>query len=187
MSFSNLFSLSTLKDLWDIVRNTKEEEQFVEEYGIQVGGRPARVLSDEQYKEYLKNRGKPQEKKISNLEQDKKLLNACYRGDMEAFNEALKNGADVNCSGYDSFYSQIYPLHLAAKGGHFEMVKKLVECGANIDVWAIPYRDEVRRYDTPIDFARRFKYTDIASYLQKELNAKRNFMRELNRGPDLGK
>ncbi len=165
--FSELFGLSVFKKVSDMFCGNTQQSDVREEFEIQVDGRPVRVLSDEQYKEYLKNRGKPQPEKVSDPEQDKRLLNACYHGDMEKFHLALSNGADVNCHGYSRFYSQIRPLHLVAQNGNFEMVKILVEKGAEIDVLRTSNTDDLPCYDTPIDLAERAGFSDISSYLKK--------------------
>ncbi|XP_018569756.1 uncharacterized protein LOC108909812 [Anoplophora glabripennis] len=97
-----------------------------------------------------------------------------------------KGGVNIkNDSGYS-------PLHLAVKGGHWEMVNFLVEQGANVnsknddgcsalhlavehvrsnirkyyvDQFQYPYLKVENKYDTAVCFANKYKELDIVKYL----------------------
>ena len=71
-------------------------------------------------------------------------------GDVDAAREALKNGADINCQS-DSYFKCNTPLFMAAYQGHPEMVRFLLENGADKDIEG---ETEGGPAGKPIDIAR---------------------------------
>ena len=72
---------------------------------------------------------KPAENSELSLEQQ--LFQSIDRGDMAAFSQLLKAGADINTA--DPLYKNQTPLILAAWWGRTEIVNELINAGANID------------------------------------------------------
>lgn len=60
---------------------------------------------------------------------NKQLMQAAYDGNLNALEEALKNGAEINAR---AEYGDT-ALNEAAEHGHLEVVKQLVEAGADIE------------------------------------------------------
>jgi len=97
----------------------------------------------------------------------KKSSNIKVSNDPEAFVEAARlndtalvekfiaSGADVNSKNK----SGVYPLHWAAWNGNIELVKKLVEKHANVDVMD-GYRDE-----TPLSWAAKKGHLEVVKFL----------------------
>ncbi len=89
-------------------------------------------------------------KKPMDPEAKAELLAAVKKGDLAAVKQRLANGADVNAklSNLDET-----ALHLAAGGGHKEIVELLIAAGADVNRQsAMPTNDGNRR--TPLDNAR---------------------------------
>lgn len=115
-----------------------------------------------------KSEGQPEKGKTAQVEKKgKSSKNIKVSNDPEAFVEAarlndtalvekfLAAGADVNSKNK----SGVYPLHWAAWNGNMEMVKKLVEKHAYIDVMD-GYRDE-----TPLSWAAKKGHLEVVKYL----------------------
>lgn len=83
------------------------------------------------------------------------FVEACRKNDAAAVEKFLKNGMDVNVKNS----SGIYPLHWAAWNGNLDIVKKLVEKQAYIDVMD-GYRDE-----TPLSWAAKKGHLEVVKYL----------------------
>jgi ankyrin repeat protein len=93
------------------------------------------------------------------------LSNAIRAGAKNCFDLIVATGADVNqtCSGY------IPPLMHAAKYGHLDMVKALIEKGAKLDYkynGTIKTQNGPEQGDTPFTYAERYHHDDIAQYLK---------------------
>ena len=71
-------------------------------------------------------------------------------GDVDRARDALKNGADINCQS-DSYFKCNTPLFMAAYQGHPEMVRFLLENGADKDIEG---ETEGGPAGKPIDIAR---------------------------------
>lgn len=52
---------------------------------------------------------------------------------MEQVKQLLNEGVDVNVAAWGRKSQGVTPLHLAAEGGHLEVMDELLERGANID------------------------------------------------------
>ncbi len=122
------------------------------------------------------DRNKRQIGKKEKKEWDKILLETTLSGDIINFSNALKNKANVNCVHSFNGYMQYSPLHHAAENGYFNMVKKLVEHGANINAVISPistaYEPKCDFYFTPAQLAHENGYNEITSYLNKEQTKK---------------
>ncbi|KAK4743514.1 hypothetical protein SAY87_001515 [Trapa incisa] len=55
------------------------------------------------------------------------------RGDLKQVKRLLDEGMDVNISAWGPKSKGVTPLHLAAEGGHLDVMDELLERGANID------------------------------------------------------
>ncbi|GMY33649.1 Transmembrane protein [Fagus crenata] len=55
------------------------------------------------------------------------------KGDLKEVKRLLNDGMDVNVSAWGPKSKGVTPLHLAAEGGHLEVMDELLERGANID------------------------------------------------------
>jgi glutaminase len=94
-----------------------------------------------------------------------KLIYSVSVNDLEQVKELLQNKhTDIN----DSDYDNRTPLHLAAVEGHFDMIKYLVENGANIDVkdrsGNTPYSEAQRQNGT----TQEEQYASICKYLDEK-------------------
>ena len=73
--------------------------------------------------------------KIANMKivekANKNLLSACISGNLEDFNKAIDNGANINVK--SKTFLGYTPVHNASSYGHSEIVKLLIEKGANIN------------------------------------------------------
>jgi ankyrin repeat protein len=79
---------------------------------------------------------------------------AARKGNVTIAQELIGRGADVNAT---EMTYDITPLHCAASEGYFEMVRYLLESGANTE--------KKVKDDTPADSAQQNGYDDIAKYI----------------------
>lgn len=84
------------------------------------------------------------------------LMYASWDGDLEKASALINNGADVNLAEK----SGSTPLHLAVIQGHFDLVKKLIESGANASL-----NKNSNDNKSPLYLAAENGYIDIFSYL----------------------
>ena len=91
------------------------------------------------------------------LKAERALLNAAFKGNIEAVKKHLDDGVDVNAM-WDA--TEMTPLHSAARLGHIKIVELLVAEGG--DVNAMDNDDQ-----TPLDFSIRNKRTETADLLRK--------------------
>jgi len=88
------------------------------------------------------------------------------RADMVLY--LIEQGADVNLVGTDDGYTPSRPLTVAIQNGYFEIVKILVEHGAELD-----YKEGwVDGKDTPLEIAEGGSSHRIADYIRNALNDK---------------
>ena len=102
------------------------------------------------------------------LEDEKELILASMRDDVKGVRRLLSLGLlDVNCfkgqPASDSAWNQTYgygatPLHLAAQNGHTDLVKLLLDSGANMDSKCIEGM-------TPIHRCAEYGHTDLVGLL----------------------
>ena len=62
-----------------------------------------------------------------NVDWNKKLLVYSKKGDLSGVKQSIKNGANVNCKDNDGWT----PLHWSSYNGHLNVVKYLIEHGAD--------------------------------------------------------
>jgi len=91
-----------------------------------------------------------------NPEADRALRSAAYEGNIEAVNQHLAAGADVNTKSERGRT----PLHNAARWGHKEIIELLIAKGANVNA-----KDEDG--DTPLDWAIEDNHTEVPDLLRK--------------------
>ena len=89
---------------------------------------------------------------------DKLLFGAAMAGNINAINQAMTDGADVNAK--DDVYGGWTPLHYTAIGGHKEVAKLFLAKGADVNA----KNDNVK---TPLDVAVQEGHTEIANLLRK--------------------
>ena len=89
---------------------------------------------------------------------DKLLFGAAEAGNIEAINQAMTDGADVNAK--DDLYGGWTPLHYAVSGGHMEVAKLFLTKGADVNA----KNDNIK---TPLDVAAQEGRTEIADLLRK--------------------
>ena len=89
---------------------------------------------------------------------DKLLFGAAEAGNIEAINQAMTDGADVNAK--DDVYGGWPPLHYTAIGGHKEVAKLFLAKGADVNA----KNDNVK---TPLDVAVQEGHTETADILRK--------------------
>jgi len=87
--------------------------------------------------------------RVQQAKKNKSLFEAVKKADVEQVRLLIAEGADINAAGGDK---ALTPLHLAASIGHTEVVKALLEKGAEVNVgdadgntalyWAIGSQDE---------------------------------------------
>ncbi|MBA3915900.1 MAG: ankyrin repeat domain-containing protein [Acidobacteriales bacterium] len=86
---------------------------------------------------------------------DRQLYQAAFDGDMDGLKAAMQAGANVNSKGRGDFS----PLIAAARNGHLDVVKYLVEHGADVD-------DKDNSRDKTALLAAAFRlHPDIVQYL----------------------
>ncbi|WP_054849042.1 ankyrin repeat domain-containing protein [Vulcanisaeta sp. JCM 14467] len=98
---------------------------------------------------------------------DQQLLDAVKNGDLSKVIDLIKAGANVNVK--DPTYGMT-PLHYAVLGNRLDIVKYLIENGADINA-----RDNTGK--TPLHFAAKNGYLDIVKYLienKADINVKDN-------------
>ena len=83
------------------------------------------------------------------------LRKACKKGDIEAVKQHLAAGADVNAGGV---FGKT-PLHLAAMGGHKEIVELFITNGADLNAKGFG--------GTPLDWAIEWGETKTADLIRK--------------------
>ncbi|WP_417588337.1 ankyrin repeat domain-containing protein [Owenweeksia hongkongensis] len=81
------------------------------------------------------------------------LILAAYNNQVEMADKLIQSGADVNYT-----FSQGSAIHGAAFKGHFDVLKLLVENGADID-------EPDQNKTTPLIYATLFGHTELAEYL----------------------
>lgn len=96
--------------------------------------------------------------KNSDLQLVDELCEHAKRGDAEKVKALLKQGVDIEAT-TDSTGST--PLHLAAAGGHLDVVKLLLEHGADINAMD-------RGRSTPLIAALRNKHRELADFLMSK-------------------
>ena len=89
---------------------------------------------------------------------DKLLFGAAEAGNIEAINQAMTDGADVNAK--DDVYGGWTPLHYTAIGGHKEVAKLFLAKGADVNA----KNDNVK---TPLDVAVQEGHTETVALLRK--------------------
>jgi len=97
---------------------------------------------------------------------NKNLLSACISGNLEDFNKAINNGANINVKS-KTFFGYT-PVHNASTFGHSEIVKLLIEKGSNINA-----KDKIG--DTSLHMAINIKNLVIVKLLIQagaDINAK---------------
>ncbi len=91
------------------------------------------------------------------------FLTAVYRGDEEAVRRMLAR--DPSLAGAE--YAYLQPLHYAVRAGRIEMVRLLLDAGADplAEGWSGKFGDEIRD-DTPLARARDRELHEIATLLE---------------------
>lgn len=90
----------------------------------------------------------------------KPLTVACKNGQMEAAFFLIKKGADINLFILDEDDVEASGLHWAARYGHYELVKFLINYGARI------YSKDTRDSLTPAEWAEREGHEQISQYIK---------------------
>ena len=86
---------------------------------------------------------------------DRDMREACGKGDTEEVERLIRAGVDVNKVDSDYGYT---PLYLAAERGHIDIVKLLINNGANIS-------EKSSDGETPLYWVAREGYVDIVKLL----------------------
>ena len=89
-----------------------------------------------------------------------RLYDAISDGDVESVKFCLHFGAKINVMGPSWRNIKTFPLHLAISCGNLEIIRLLVQNGAQTDE-----KDE--KNQTPFDLALKNGYDDIVDYLKK--------------------
>ncbi|XP_064389177.1 uncharacterized protein LOC135337211 [Halichondria panicea] len=132
--------------------------------------------------------------------QAKELLNAAENGNVSKVKSLLARGANPN-------HPECYPLHTACRNGHLEIVKALVEAGADTEKWndwgmspvgcaAMKGHKEVLVYlirdckcsaytrdqnnDTPLHDACQYGHLGVVQYLVEEAHCDINLRNNFN-------
>ncbi len=108
---------------------------------------------------------------------DNLLLNATQTGNMNDFNTAIKNNANINCSHTANGFKHYTPMHHAAENGYFNMVTILANNGANLNRVITPISDIYSNagqypYFTPAELADENGHTEVALFLRKKQTQK---------------
>mmetsp|Transcript_75699 Transcript_75699/g.167661 ORF Transcript_75699/g.167661 Transcript_75699/m.167661 type:complete len:489 (-) Transcript_75699:117-1583(-) len=104
---------------------------------------------------YLESHGALQGKVARFADEGSLLCDAGARGDGRCLRGLAKQGIDVNACNADGRTA----LHLAAAGGHLDIVKCLIE-----ELHAKPHAKDCWGF-TPLNDARRFQHSDVVEYL----------------------
>ena len=86
---------------------------------------------------------------------NKDLYYACSDDDVDKAKELIKAGANVNA---ENKWGET-PLIVAARHGHIEIVKLLIEAGADLETNDDGY--------TPLDFALMYEHTETVEILKQ--------------------
>jgi ankyrin repeat protein len=81
-----------------------------------------------------------------------KFVWSCWSGNVKQAEELIKNGADIN-------YNDSECLIVACQNGHLDVVKLLLQHGANIELGLVVARD--------------YKQTEVINYLNNQLLLKK--------------
>ncbi len=103
------------------------------------------------------------------LTQKTLLINAASDGDLDLINSLINEGMDLSADNGD--YDKRTPMHLAAVGGHLEVIKLLVAQGAQInpvDRWG----------STPLDEAYDKNHLAIIQFLEEKGGQRNNQYRD---------
>ncbi|MDP6417436.1 MAG: ankyrin repeat domain-containing protein [Gammaproteobacteria bacterium] len=95
------------------------------------------------------------------------LIETIEKGDIEAVKQHLAAGADVNAGGGldDNGEPLLWtPLHLAAMGGHKEIVELLIGAGADVNAKVVSGAAQGK---TPLDAANETNNKETADLLRK--------------------
>ena len=97
------------------------------------------------------------------------FLSAVYRGDEEAVRRMLAGDPSLA----SAEYAYLQPLHYAVRGGRIEMVRLLLDAGADplAEGWSGKFGDEIRD-DTPLARARDRGLDEIVALLEAAAGAK---------------
>lgn len=85
----------------------------------------------------------------------------------------LKRAADINAKSQVGWTA----LHNAAESGHLNIVKMLVDSGAD-------YYSSNRSKNTPLDLAKLNEHKEIVDYLENLMNQEQQEQIEINQDPD---
>lgn len=105
------------------------------------------------------------------------LRDSAKKGDLESVRLALESGADINSkqpilTGLFKFNisdNTCTALHIAARHGHLDIVKYLIQEGARIDIETIDHY-------TPLDIAVEYKQEEVVTYLSNLVNQINQFV-----------
>lgn len=84
------------------------------------------------------------------------IIEASRAGDLERVKAMINEGRDINATYYD-----ISALMIASYGGHFDIVKLLVEAGCDVN-----YKDRCL-CNSALKLSMKNGHTEIAKYLKK--------------------
>ena len=101
------------------------------------------------------------------------LLDACLRNDVMVAQALLEHGADPN-GGKDLKTGNLSYLHYAARAGHVDMVRLLIDHGADISARSVSLR-------TPLDEAKKERRAEVDFILRETKASHERVKRELQR------